>query len=112
MPVNVGVGATLLLELLLLLDDVFEDEILLEVLLDESLEEVVMLDVISEELLETVELVVLFGVIELDVEEDGSLQPIIMPNVIAPRSIVLMSVFFIIRSFLAIKRTIKMLFVS
>ncbi len=91
-PVNVGAVE---LELL-------EDELLgklLEALLDESLEEVVMLDVISEELLETVELGVLLGVNELDVDA-GSLQPIIIPNVIAPRSIDLMSDFFIFSSFL------------
>ena len=94
-PVNVGATE---LELL-------EDELLgklLEALLEESLEEVVILDVISEELLETVELVVLLDVTGLDVEDVGSLQPIIIPNVIAPRSIDLMSVFFIIRSFLVI----------
>lgn len=87
-PVNVGATE---LELL--------DDELLEVLLDESLEEVVVLDVISEELLETVELGVLLGVNELDVDA-GSLQPIIIPNVIAPRSIDLMSDFFIFSSFL------------
>ena len=95
-----NVGAT---ELELLEDELLEvllDELLVELLVVVELLEM-MLDVMSEELLETVELGVLLGANELDVDV-GLLQPIIIPRVIAPRSIDLMSVFFIIRSFLVI----------
>ena len=93
-----NVGAT---ELELLEDELLEallDELLVELLVVVEVLEM-MLDVMSEELSEMIELVLLLGVNEVD-DDVVSLQPIIIPNVIAPRSIDLTSEFFIFFSFL------------